>query len=95
VAAKKPLRVVTPSDTPPRKKMTVTAAAATGTRRDLLIAMRERVATAVEAQETPARDLAALTRRLMEISREIEALNASDDEGGGDVGDGDFDATAI
>lgn len=96
MAPRKPLRVVEPTDTPPaRKKLTVTAAAAEGSRRDLLVAMRERVATAVQDQSTPARDLAALTRRLMEISREIEALDAEVDEGGADVEDGDFDASAI
>jgi hypothetical protein len=55
--------------------MTVTDAATKGGRRDLLVAMRERVARAVEDGATPARDLAALTRRLMEIAREIEALD--------------------
>lgn len=79
--------------------MTVTQAAANGTTRDLLVALQNRVATAVENPNTPARDLAALTKRLMEIDREIEAIDAraaqeaKDDAA--EVEDGDFDASAV
>ena len=38
--------------------------------------MRARVASAVEAPNTPPRDLAALTRRLLEIANEISAIEA-------------------
>ena len=69
----------TPAPAPARPK-SVTKAAAEGTRRELLVAMRSRVATAVEDGGTPARDLAALTRRLMEIAREIEAIDAAEHE---------------
>jgi hypothetical protein len=58
----------------------VTDAASSGTRRDLLVAMRSRVATAVEDPNTPPRDLAALTRRLMELAKDIEALDAKESE---------------
>ena len=95
---RKPLRVVAPDETPaiPPKRHTVTSAADEGTRRDLLVAMRSRVATAVEDPNTPARDLAALTRRLMEIAKDIEALDARDQEGeSGPVSDESFDAAAI
>jgi hypothetical protein len=78
------LRAVRPGE-PPRRPMTVTKAATTGDRRDLLVALRARVATAVEDPKTPAPALAALSRRLLEIARELEALNA--EGGGGDVGD--------
>lgn len=78
---KNTLRAVGPDESaPPRKQMTVTGAAKEGDRRDLLTAMRERVAQAVEDGATPARDLAALTRRLMEIAREIEAIDAREHE---------------
>lgn len=76
----KSLRVVA-ADEPAPRKHTVTSAAADGSRRDLLVAMRARVATAVEDPNTPARDLAALTRRLMEIAKDIEALDAKEREG--------------
>ena len=55
---------------------TITQAAESGSARDLLVAMRARIATAVEDPETPARDLASLSKRLMEIAREIDALDA-------------------
>jgi len=60
--------------------------------------MRARIATAVEDANTPARDLAALTKRLVEVVRDIEAIDArAEQEAGkrGDVGDGRFDASAI
>lgn len=38
--------------------------------------MRARVASAVEDPNTPPRDLAALTRRLLEIANEIAAIEA-------------------
>lgn len=40
----------------------------------LLKRMHDRVETAVFDEATPARDLAALTRRLMEIAKEIESI---------------------
>lgn len=77
VAARKGLRAVAPSERAPRgKPKTVTQAAAKGTQRELLVALRDRVAKDVENPNTAARDLAALTRRLMEICRDIEALDA-------------------
>ena len=81
----KPLRVVSPNETlpAPKRTFTVTSAASEGTRRDLLVAMRSRVATAVEDSSTPARDLAALTRRLMEIARDIEVMDAKAEEADG------------
>lgn len=54
----------------------VTEAASEGTRLELLVAMRSRVASAVEDPNTPPRDLAALTRRLLEIANEIAAIEA-------------------
>lgn len=40
----------------------------------LLRTIRKRIATAVGNDETPARDLASLTRRLQDVSREISQL---------------------
>ena len=82
-----PLRAVAPGEKPPEpaKKFTVTTAAAEGTIRDQLVALRERVAKAVEDPNCPPRDLAALSRRLMEITKEIAAIDAreAEEEGGG------------
>jgi hypothetical protein len=41
--------------------------------------MRRRIATALDNPNTAARDLAALSRRQLEIGKEIEAILISDD----------------
>lgn len=79
----KPLRAVAPGELAPKSPpMTVVEAADTGTQRDLLVALRARVAGAVANPDTPARDLAALSRRLMEIARDIEAIDSAAKENG-------------
>lgn len=72
------LRAVQPGEGRPAKpqKLTVSQAAERGTHRDLLVAMRERIAMAVQSPECPPRDLAALTRRLQDIAKEIESIDA-------------------
>lgn len=82
---------------PPARRPSVSEAAETGTTRELLVATRTRIAKAVEDPNTPARDLAALTKRLFEVVRDIEAIDARDEETGpaGDVPDAKFDASAI
>lgn len=94
------LRVVAAGETSPKpvKPKTVTEAADGGTTRELLAAMRSRIAKAVEDPNTPARDLAALTKRLTEVVRDIEAIDAREEQDGAgraEVQDGSFDATAI
>jgi len=93
------LRAVTEDDVaPPKAAMSVTAAASDGDRLDLLVAMRSRIAIAVEDPNTAARDLAALTRRLIEIAKDIDALRlAALQEAASDTPEEDdtFDATAI
>jgi hypothetical protein len=73
------LQVVT-GKTPPRPRSrrvaTVKAAANSGVRRDLLAALRARIAADIDAPNTSPRDLAALSRRLLEIVKDIEALDA-------------------
>ena len=77
--------------------MSVVEAAEDGSTRDLLVAMRARIAMAVGDPETPARDLAALTKRLVEVVRDIEAIGARDEEAGAnaEVEDGEFDASEV
>lgn len=92
------LRAVGPDDPPPvRRKLTITQAADNGTERELLVSLRERVAVAVEDQKCPPRDLAALSRRLTEITKEIAAIDAREvgDDTDAEVGDGAFDAAAV
>lgn len=48
-------------------------AAATGDRRETLIAMRDRIAQTIDSTES-GRDVAALTKRLMEVMEEIDSM---------------------
>jgi len=98
------LRAVKPNETAPRPRArvqpkTVADAAAKGSHRDLLVAMRERIARAVSDPDCPPRDLAALTRRLQDIAKEIEAIDVRAKEEGADaaslVGDQAWDAEAL
>lgn len=95
------LRPVAEGERPRRKppQKTVAEAAQKGTPRELLVAMRDRIATAVENPNTPARDLAALTKRLMEVVRDIEAIDARAEQEaaqrGNEASDGDFDPSAV
>lgn len=87
---RKPLRAVQPDEKPPAEKdlsLSVSEAAAKGDHRALLMAMRERIAKAVSADSCPPRDLASLTRRLQDISKEIEAIDLREREEGGDAND--------
>lgn len=81
-----------------RPSKTVTQAAQSGSEKELLVALRGRLATAVESPETPPRDLAALTRRLMDVSKELRGVEARESEEavGGDVpGDEEFDPETV
>lgn len=85
MASKKtPLRAVPDAiETPlvePKPLMSVSDAAESGTRLDELRAMRAVLARAIDSETTSPRDLAALTRRQMEISRDIESLRIEEAE---------------
>ena len=99
MVVKRGLRAVAEDEKPPvkAKPKSVTEAAKSGTTRELLSATRDRIAVAVEDPNTPARDLAALSKRLMETVREIEAIDArtEESESHANVEDGKFDAAAI
>jgi hypothetical protein len=55
--------------------MTVLEAVTSGTYRDVLVALRHRIARAVDDGCAP-RDLVGLSRRLVDLAAEIEALDA-------------------
>ena len=76
------LKAVGPHDVPParRRPMTIIEAVDAGDRLAELVATHRRIAKAVQDDATPARDLAALSRRQMEISKEIEVLKRQADE---------------
>jgi hypothetical protein len=99
MAAKANLRSVEPNESAPKPaaKKTVAQAAATGSHRDLLVAMRERIAKTVSDPDCPPRDLAALTRRLQDIAKEIETidLRAKQSSEEDDADDDAWDSSAI
>jgi hypothetical protein len=74
------LRAVPEGEKPekPERAQSVTQAADGGNRRALLVALRSRIAKTVENADTPARDLASLARKLLEIAKEIEAIDSAD-----------------
>lgn len=79
--------------------MNVSEAAATGDERELLIALRDRIAAAVADPDCPKRDLASLSLRLTNIVKEIKALESA--QGEDDIGeavnlpDGEFNAASL
>lgn len=98
MTAVKALRAVGPGERA-KKKLSVSEAAATGDHRSLLVAMRERIAKTVADPDCPPRDLAALTRRLQDISKEIEQIDLRLREEGSDAdaleGDEEFDPSSV
>ena len=98
MTARRSLKVVAAGEKPSKRPAkNVLDAAQGGDRLELLVAMRARVATAVSDVNTPARDLAALTRRLLEIANEIKAIEAEREESrdGHEVPDEEFDSSAL
>ena len=76
MAARKHLKAVDEHGDPdmPELELSVLEAAESGDRLAELRAMRRVISRHIDSTDTLARDLAALTRRQMEISREIESL---------------------
>lgn len=79
MAGKPSLRAVKADEKRP-VPTTILEAAELGSRIEELRAMRRRIAKAMDDPNTPARDLAALSRRQLEIGREIEAIVVAEDE---------------
>jgi hypothetical protein len=79
---KAPLRVVEAGEK--REPLSLLDAVSAGDYLAELVALHRRIAVSVNNPETPARDLASLTRRQLEISKEIKALRAASE--GDEVG---------
>ena len=77
--AKKTLRAVEDGELPERE-LSVEEAAESGSHLSELIAIRRVIARAIDNPNTMARDLAALTRRQLEVSREIAAARIEEAE---------------
>lgn len=85
MATTRRLRAVAPGEKAPaapkrKKSMSVADAAEKGDQREQLVAMRSRIARAVDEPNIRGADLAALSRRLLEVVREIEAIDAREAE---------------
>lgn len=93
------LRAVAADEKPAAKApRSIVEAADRGSARDLLVAMRNRIAKTLDEPNCPARDQASLSRRLLEIRKEIEALDAAvEQEAAESVSHEDegFDASAV
>ncbi|MGY2019388.1 hypothetical protein [Nocardia gipuzkoensis] len=59
----------------PKRPATVAEAAAVGTRRDLLVAQRARLAKAIDDDATRPRELAQLSRQLSLVDQEIRTID--------------------
>lgn len=96
-AARSALRAVGEDET--AKPKTIEQAAAVGDELAMLLATRARIAKTLDSPKCPPRDLAALSRRLVDINQEIKALEAQ--EGGDDLSeaantpDASFDPQAL
>ena len=92
------LRAVGESDALPKVtarqvQQSVTAAAESGVEKELLIALRARVARTVEDPNCPPAALAALSRQLQEIGRNIDAIVARERQEAAEDADGHPDET--
>lgn len=65
---------------PSSRSRRVSNAAASGDRRLLLVAMRNLIAEKLDEGSISSRDLASLTKRLADISAEIEAIDKASNE---------------
>ena len=77
---------------------TITEAAEAGDERVLLVALRKKLAQTIQDSSTPARDQASLSIRLLQINRDIQAIDARAKEEGQDaaeVEDEAFDPEAL
>ncbi|HXJ63322.1 MAG TPA: hypothetical protein VNN79_06170 [Actinomycetota bacterium] len=88
------LHAVAPGEKKAKRK-TVSQAAQTGTRRELLEAIRDRIALEVTDLNTPARDLAALTKRLAEVISDIDGLDDEDSTEDAPAEDEAFDPSSV
>jgi hypothetical protein len=79
-----------------RPLRSVTKGAESGNRRELLVALRDKLWTAFHDERTQPRDLSPLTLRLKEIQAEIEQIDTTEDpKAPAEVEDGDFDPSTV
>lgn len=74
------LRAVKDGETAPQAPGSVLDATEHGDSRDVMVTLRRRLAASIDSPETPARDLAALSRRLLEVDRTIREIDLAREE---------------
>ena len=74
------LRAVRDDETAPKAPGSVLDATEHGDSRDVMAAMRKRLAASIDDPSTPARDLAALSRRLLEVDKTIREIDLAREE---------------
>lgn len=80
MSAARKLRAVKDGETAPQAPTSVLDATEHGDSRDVMAAMRKRLAASIDDPSTPARDLAALSRRLLEVDRTIREIDLAREE---------------
>lgn len=80
MSAARKLRAVKDGETAPTAPMSVLDATEHGDSRDVMAAMRKRLAASIDDPSTPARDLAALSRRLLEVDKTIREIDLAREE---------------
>lgn len=80
MGAARKLRAVRDDETASAAPMSVLDATEHGDNRDVMVALRRRLAAAVSAPDTPPRDLAALSRRLIEVDKSIREIDLAREE---------------
>lgn len=96
MAAPKHLRAAKPGEKPaPKRPESVASAVTDGSARDVNLAMQDRIAKAIDAEDIRGADLAALSRRLIELRKELAALDAQAREVAEDESVDDATWTAI
>lgn len=94
------LRAVKPGEKPAKaeKAKSLVEAAEAGDERAMLVALRSNLAKTISAAETPPRDKASLSIRLMQINESIAAIDAraaEEERGDDEAVDETFDAEAL
>lgn len=75
MGAARKLRAVKDGETAPQAPTSVLDATEHGDNRDVMVMLRRRLAASIDDPSTPARDLAALTRRLLEVDKTIREID--------------------
>lgn len=84
-AKKQALRAVGADEKPePKRPESVSSAVTDGSARDVNLAMQDRIAKAIDAADIRGADLAALSRRLIELRKDLAAMDAQAQEAAAD-----------